>query len=220
MEPPAGSWSTGRFDSSRIWIDGGRHRSRSCPRRTSAAPQRSATRHFLGLFSGPANDIASRATNVTLPESQLRGVNVGSDRAGQARRSRWWQPRPGKRLVIGVGALALTAGMCLTPVAAGTAQAASAPAGPAGELKAGSAHAILNAHDQLAMPLPRLASDFSVKRNANGSATVGFALTYGVANTKSSKRVRADDATVVVRVARQAGSTGPPPADPVVTKVF
>jgi hypothetical protein len=145
---------------------------------------------------------------------------VGSDRAGQARRSRWWQPRPGKRLVIGVGALALTAGMCLTPVAAGTAQAASAPAGPAGELKAGSAHAILNAHDQLAMPLPRLASDFSVKRNANGSATVGFALTYGVANTKSSKRVRADDATVVVRVARQAGSTGPSPADPVFTKVF
>jgi hypothetical protein len=142
---------------------------------------------------------------------------VGSYRGGQTRRSRWWQPRRGKRLVVGVGALALTGSMCLAPVAVSTAQAASAPAG---QLKAGSVHAILNAHDQLAMPLPRLASDFSVKRHANGSATVSFALSYGVANTRSSKRVRADNATIVVHVARQLLPSGPSPADPVFTKGF
>jgi hypothetical protein len=146
---------------------------------------------------------------------------VGSyRRAGQARHNRRWQPRRGGRLAVGVGALALAAGMGLTPVAVNPAQAASPRPAPAGELKAGSTHAILNAHDQLAMPLPRLGGDFSVRRNANGSATVGFVLTYGVANTKSSKRVRADDATIVLRVARQAASTGPSPADPVFTKVF
>jgi beta-lactam-binding protein with PASTA domain len=142
---------------------------------------------------------------------------VGSYRGGQARRSRWWQPRPDKRLVGGIGALALAAGMCLTPLAASTAGAASTPAG---QLGPGSTHAILDAHDQLAMPIPRLASDFSVTHHADGSATVTFALTYAVANTRSSKRVRADDATITVRVARYGSAAGPSPADPVFTKSF
>jgi len=89
----------------------------------------------------------------------------------------------------------------------------------AGVLAAGSTHSILDAHDQLALPLPRLASDVSVKPNADGSLAVTFSVAYAVANTHSAHGVRADDADIVVRVARDLLPNGPAP-DPVFTKEF
>ena len=117
-------------------------------------------------------------------------------------RAEWWL----KLRVIGVVPLVLAASLAgCSSTSTGSPQAT---------------HSILSAHDQLALPLPRLASDVSVTPHANGSATATFGLTYAVANTSSGPHVRADDATIVVRVARQLLPSGPSPAAPVFTKGF
>jgi PASTA domain len=128
--------------------------------------------------------------------------NVVQDSRGK--RAAGW-----KCLVVGVGAMVILAGC-----SSATTNSSS------NDGQAGSTNSVLNAKDQLAMPLPRLASDVSITRHANGSATATFSLNYAVANTSSSQHVRADDATIVVHVARQLLPSGPSPADPVFTKGF
>jgi beta-lactam-binding protein with PASTA domain len=137
------------------------------------------------------------------------------DQSDHLRRSRRIRPR--YLALVGVATMVILAG-CSS--ASAQSPAAAKPSSVSGQLLSGSTHSTINAHGQLTMPLPRLASDVSVTHQASGSATVSFALTYGVANTRSSRRVRADDATVVVRVARQLLPGGASPADPVFTKGF